>query len=274
MQDAFDWRLGRLTELRQSGKMFIMMRAIREPLSAHAALVVLTVLPVMVVAQTAARGDAITITQWDPGVLVNSPFGYDDDGWTTVENPCHRTLFAQAGSSVSSSTIDFAWAAQSGTFLIESQQAAVAAASGPSTITSAPGFIRLTTTEPMPLSIDASWTFDLPAWWMRSTLLVSVYGYTSHTSLFSETTGGQTSWPGGFSNTVTITADEIVLPPGETWVLRYDMNIYNDCESSAYTATGSGYVNFQITPEPATLFPLALALFAVPRRRHRPLARP
>jgi hypothetical protein len=244
--------------------MFIMRWAHRRFLPGHGAWAAHLVLLVMVSTPVAARGDGITITEWFHGVQVDAPYGLQQDFSYTLENPLHRTLLAQAGSSISSSDVDFAWSEQFGRFLIQSEQVAIATASG-LTVTSASGYTWLTTTEPMPLHIDAAWTYSLPVDYMMAIMSVTVVDPQSEVSLFVETQGAGT-FPGEPAfGTLSIEGD-VMLPPGPTWVLGYYLALDAFEGTQAYAAAGDGHVNFTITPEPATLA-LLLPLLAMRRRR-------
>jgi hypothetical protein len=245
-----------------------MMQGINNLLFHHACYVACAMSSAVFSFSLPVRADAITISQWSHTVLVDPPVGYDDDGWTTVENPCHRTISAQVGNSVSSSTLDFAWAEQFGRFLIHSNQVAVGASSG-TTYTSASGSIRLVVTEPLSLNINAFWTYQLPADFMMSGFGVSIRSLTDQTLLFHEEYHPQT-WPGDpWSGTLTIQGD-VTLTPGHTWRLSYNMDLEADAGPN-FSATGNGYVNLTITPEVSTLALLVPLLLVVSRRatRHR-----
>ena len=84
-------------------------------------------LTLLAIVHTVEAAD-FTIDQWfhDAGVFV--PGDHDADYWTTVENPCQRTISADIGTSNSSATLNYAWGEQTGTFLFQSQQQAVGVA--------------------------------------------------------------------------------------------------------------------------------------------------
>jgi hypothetical protein len=78
--------------------------------------------------------------------------------------------------------------------------------------------------------------------------------------------------PGNPTSGTFSTQGDIIMPAGETWVMRYSMELHTWGDTTGYLATGSGFVNFQIIPEPSTatllLLPLAaLACHRRPRRR-------
>jgi len=216
-----------------------------------------------------AEADPFTVQEWGltSGLFNYATSEHASETFTLVQNPFHSSHAVSLGSSASAASYDFTWADQYGYFLVQSTQQAEGVPTSQLTTWSSGG-IYVTPSENLTLSIDASWTFDLPAWYMDTTLGVRVRGATSHLVLFSETTGGQTSYPGGLAGTVTIRPDPIILPAGETWVLSYGMGIYNDSHVATCIATGNGYVNFQITPEPTTagLFVFGAPLLAGRRR--------
>ncbi len=174
-----------------------------------------------------------------------------------IPNPFQISHSAALGSSTAFASYDFAWAEQFGTFLIQSTQQAEGVPTS-QLLTAASGYIYVTPSEDLALTIDAAWTFDLPRDYMYTSLLVRVYGAGTHQVLFGQTAGGST-FPGEpASGTVTITGSNMILPPGETWVLRYEMSIYTYGGTQGTTATGNGYVNFQLSPEPAAFSLLAV----------------
>jgi hypothetical protein len=236
----------------------------KSPLLRSLALV--AILPVFL-GRTAANADAFTIDEWflDTGVM-NFATGSDSHAFIVVQNPFEANDPIFFGSSSSISSYRFMWAGQLGHFLIESSQQAEGVPTS-ELRTGSSGSIRITPDYDLVLIVDSSWTFDLPAWQMESRLGVFVYGATSGIHLLWEDAWGQPDWPGGLSGTVSIATDEpIALPAGETWILSYVMSLRTEQGTQGLMATGSGYVDFQISPEPATALPLALVLFVVSHR--------
>ena len=231
----------------------------------------LLTLTVFAVCAASARAGNMDLSEVVFSAGVTTP---DDNNWQglhllapNIPNPLHLPLSGGLGASQSSADVDLAWASSFAAFLMQSRQQAAGQASG-FVRTSASGTIWITSSEDLLLSIDASWTFDLPAWQMGSSLGVGVAAVGSPVPLFSESVYGQPEWPGGLSDTITISG-QVVLPAGQTWIIGYGMELQTERETQGLMATGSGYVDLQITPEPATALPLALTLCAMSRRRHR-----
>ena len=212
------------------------------------------------------HGDTITILGWTPSVSVDSPIGYDIDHWETVENPCQRALSSQVGNSVSSGTIDFAWGEVFGTFLIQSNQVAVGTSAG-STWTYAQGQFWLQTAQPLSLSISGSWSYNFPAGFMMTQFGLGVIGNDTGTMLFQQSYT-RTTFPGDPPSDTLLIGGGVILPPTETWRIRYWMKLEADAGASN-SATGFGNVSFQVSPEPATLALLTTLLLALPRRPAR-----
>lgn len=211
-------------------------------------------------------GDTITVGALWAGVGVDPPIGADGDGWAIVENPCYHTLSAQVGNSASSGTIDFAWGEIFGTFLIQSGQVAVGATSG-STFTWMDGGIRLSVAQALPLHIDALWSYDLPADFMRTQFGVNIYSPDDGAVLFHQEYIQQTLPWEPMSGTFPIQGD-VILTPGETWLIQYSFRLEADAGPS-FSALGEGYLNLQISPECSTLAFLAPLLLVFPRRATR-----
>ncbi len=214
-----------------------------------------------------ALADSFAVDDWFVSATVsNFNLGDDSEFFYTVQNPFNASHTATIAASTCQASYDFAWAEQFGTFLIQSTQTAEGVPTS-MLVTDSSGYIYVTPSEALALTINAQWTFDLPVDYMHTTLLVRVFGAATHQVLFGQTTGGDT-FPGEpASGTVTITGNAI-LPPGETWVLRYGMDIYTYGGTQGYMGTGNGYVNFQLSPEPASASVLTLGLLTLSHRRH------
>lgn len=183
-----------------------------------------------------------------------------------IPNPFQTSHSAALGGSTALASYDFAWWDTNGTFIIQSTQTAEGV---PTSLlfTAAAGYIYLTPAEDLALAIDASWTYDLPGDPMFTRFSVRVSQSGGSTVLFSQSHRPETLPGEPAAGTLAITGN-VVLPRGETWLLRYEMSIYTYGGTQGHTATGNGYVNFQLAPEPASAAILALGLLIVPRRRH------
>jgi hypothetical protein len=212
------------------------------------------------------RADSFTVQQWSlSAFVINYSTGQASQDFTVVQNPFHSSHIASLGVSASAASYDFDWAEQFGHFLIDSSQQAEGVPAWYLYAASS-GSIYITPSEDLLLTIDASWTFDLPAWQMESAFGVSVVGANNHVQLFSQDVWSDPEWPGGLSDTVSING-EVILPAGETWMLGYGMHLRTEEGTQGLAATGSGYVDFEITPEPNTATLAALVLVAVSHRR-------
>jgi len=93
------------------------------------------------------------------------------EGFWTVQNPLQDSHLATLGQSTAQASYDLAWWDTNGTFLIESTQTAEGV---PTSLlfTTAAGYIYLTPSADLTLTIDASWTYDLPVDWMEADVFV------------------------------------------------------------------------------------------------------
>jgi hypothetical protein len=215
----------------------------------------------------AACADAI-VSEWALGVSVDAtPGPSDSQTFITVQNPFTGAHSASIPGGQAAAQYDISWLMDYAAFSISAQQTAQASATS-NMYTGNAGRIRLTVTEPMPLHIDASWTYSLPVDFMQASMLVTVYGAQSHVTMFGYTNTDGT-FPGEPASGTFTAEGDVILTPGETWILRYDLNLHPYSGTQGYSATGFGVVDFQITPEPATLALLAPLLLAF----HRPAAR-
>jgi hypothetical protein len=222
-----------------------------------------------------ALADSLSVTEWFLSCSANGP-GSSDDPYAffdTVQSPFvgeHSVSLTSSPCTTASAQYLIEYTSHSASFNISAQQTARALATS-MVSTSNTAYIWLTSTEPMPLHIDASWTYSLPVDFMMASLLVTVVDPQREVTLFAEAQDAGT-FPGEPAfGTLSIEGD-VTLPPGPTWVLRYGLDLYASEGTQAYAATGDGHVNFTITPEPASLMLLAPVLLALRRpavRRER-----
>lgn len=241
------------------------MRIVTNGACRRHALIACSALTALLTALPFVKADEITITTWDLGVHVYGD-GMDEDFSVVVQNPYNGSLLAAPSghASTAASQHEFAWSGGLGTFLTQSQQLAVGA-SGGSAFTTASDVLHLSVLEPLPLHISGSWTYELPADFMMTQFSVAIGGESSHTSLFRQEYT-RTTFPGDPPSDTLLIGGDVVIPPGETWLIQYTMSLEADAGPN-FSAVGAGYVNLQISPEGSTLalfFPLLLAL---PRRR-------
>jgi len=181
----------------------------------------------------------------------------------TVQHPFVASHCAVLDDSFVQTSYDFAWWDAQGSFLIESVQQAEGVASD-SLLTVASGFIWLTPTEDLNLSVEGAWTYDLPRDYMKATLFFSVRHSTDNTLLFRRLLNAATPLYGSASGTLAFDG-EATIPAGETWVIQYVMRLLTDAGTQGYTATGDGFIHFTLTPEPAAALLLLPLLLTRPR---------
>jgi hypothetical protein len=206
-----------------------------------------------------AFADSFSVSEWFLGIAAHnaSVSEYQDASFETVQSPFvgeHSVSLTSSPSTTASAQYLIEYISNYG--------------SSSSVNTVASGGVRVAVTEPLPLHIESSWTYNMPADFMMSGFGVSIRSLTDQTLLFHEEYHPQT-WPGDpWSGTLTIQGD-VTLTPGHTWRLSYNMDLEADA-GPGFSATGSGFVNFTISPEGSTLALLAPLLLAVSRRATRP----
>jgi MYXO-CTERM domain-containing protein len=116
------------------------------------------------------------------------------------------------------------------------------------------------------LGIDASWTYNLPVDRMETQVKLSVRQSGGSTALFDQEYT-VASAPGEPASGTLAFDGQVTLPADQTWILHYEMSLFTYAGTRYNYATGNGYVNFQLSPEPAGAALLALGLLALTRRR-------
>lgn len=222
-------------------------------------------LTLLAIVHTVEAAD-FTIDQWfhDAGVFV--PGDHDADYWTTVENPCQRTISADIGTSNSSATLNYAWGEQTGTFLFQSQQQAVGVAGG-LVYSFADNQIWITPSEDLSLWVHGSYSYDLHGW-MAATLNVGVSDAVSGTILFSQYQDYDTIDGPPYYGTFYVNAN-VLLPAGTTWVMGFHTVLDAEPGSGNPPGTGMGSFTFEVTPEPVSLAFFAPLALVLPRRSRR-----
>ncbi len=178
--------------------------------------------------------------------------------------------------SAASAAYDFAWSEFKGTgsFHAEGSQQAVGVAS--STLFSrSSGTILVTTTSDLLVGIDATYSYDLPPDSMLTILNVDIIRQDPAGAIYSESRVDDTFLGSPASGIFTIN-DQVLLPGGNTYSLNYRMLIQSFAGATGVIGTGSGTVDFQLIPEPSTLWlavPGGLLLLLRGRRQRRPRTR-
>jgi len=219
-----------------------------------------------------ARGSDFAIDEWSfaSGVYDGATGEHDFQGFITVQNPFQASHSAVVGGSTATTTYDFAWAEQFGSLLIQASHETEGVESGDMESFSS-GFIWITPSEDILLTIDAAYSYDLPDDPMTARLETFVTNADSPVSLFDELVGYDTGLGVPASGTLTINGD-VILPAGETWVFGYSMEIDTFSGTGSAVGTSSGHISLTITPEPTTASLLALGAFMLLRRGRRTLA--
>lgn len=223
------------------------------------------------VAVPPVRADSFTVEQWDLGVSVYHEWpDVAGEGFLTVTNPFsagHQVSLPSSPQTSAAAEYDISWLTNYGTFDIAGDLQLEGVAGGSEVDASSSGFIYITTHSDLTVTVDAAYTFDLPVGMLSTKIEFFIQDVDSHEVFIDEyqsenTFGGQPQ-----AGTFTMTG-EAILPADRAYIIRYRMRVIDYGPSGALT-TGSGFVNFTITPEPSTLALLAGFIFIVPRHRHR-----
>lgn len=221
---------------------------------------------VVLVARARVQADSISVTSWWLDVLVDGG-GHDDGFFYTVQNPFHDSHSASLGQSAAQASYDFDWWDNNGTFHIQTNHQAHDTGGVYHLSVLSSGWIKFTATEDLAFSIDGAYSYYLPAYAMEAGFGFTIrdaqtgqyyFGYgDSDNSVFGAPVSGTFAAQGSG-----------ILPAGRQYRFSYVMDLDTHYGASNTFATGSGYVNFQLSPEPASLALLATALLVMPRRRH------
>ncbi len=218
------------------------------------------------------RGDAFTVEEWVLATAVYDQSTGESDlqGSTVVQNPFYETQFVSVGRSTAASAFDFSWTADSGTFLIEGSQQAEFVDSAFVDSRSSGGLVVSPSID-LTLELTGAYTYNLPLFMMAARFQVAVYDQETFETLFFDF-HQDTSILGPVSGTFTID-DAITLPAGHSYVLDYQMKIISWTGPPAVFGSGTGFVNFQLIPEPATATLLLLPAAVLVSRRRKPRRR-
>ena len=197
---------------------------------------------------------AIDVVAWGVGIGVDTgSHGSDARAFSTVQNPFvnqHSVTLPADPNTTVAAQYDFAWGEQFGQFLISSQEQAHGLATD-TVHTEASGGFRMGVAEPLPMHIEAAFSYSLPADYMVANLLVTVFDAQNHVTIFGQEEEAQTL-PGEPASGVLIISSDVLLPPGPIWTLRYSTSLDTYPGTAGFSAVGSGSVLFSI-PEPSSL---------------------
>ncbi len=212
------------------------------------------------------------LPEWGLAIQVRDASGGGSDSaiFVTVQNPFQEShaVSLASGLKTAEAHYDFWWSEPDdiGSFNIQNTLQAedtgafhVAALSN--------GGILVEPTVDLPISVAAELDFDLPVGALAADLSLTVRDMDTHEIYFfgSQTYNTFTSPPA--SGTLS-TQGGAVLPAGSSVAISYSMSIHGYGASGAL-ATGTGFADFQITPEPSSLSLLLLGALALAKRRRR-----
>jgi hypothetical protein len=218
-----------------------------------------------------ARADAFTVEQWFLDVVVqdSSTSEHVSAGFRTVQNPfqdSHSVALA-SGLTTAAAEYDFSWFPDYGSFGIEASLQAedtggfhVGAVSR--------GLIYLEPTVDLTVLVSGAYSYDLPVGSLATDFSILVADAETYEIFFYDFQGDDTFLDPSASGTFTMEG-EAVLPAGRTYLMDYTMDL-DAYGSTGALATGSGWVNFQIIPEPATATLLLLPAAVLLLRRRTP----
>ncbi len=220
-----------------------------------------------------ANGDSFTIDDWTlaTGVHDSSTGEHESHGFYTVQNPFQDSHAASVGNSTAEAAYDFAWSAGAGTFLVEAAHRAEFVDSAILTSSSS-GRIRVFPTVDLTLGLTGAYSYGLPPDMMMARFQMAVVDDDTSETLFFDLQ--QDDSFNGYPAAGTFTIDgEITLPAGHSYSLRYTMRIDSWTGPPAVFGSGTGFVNFQLIPEPATATLLLLPAAVLVCRRRKPRRR-
>ncbi len=206
-----------------------------------------------------------TVEDWALSVGIGGSFPDSEAAYfLDPELPFHQQHQVNLHDSLSFAEYDF----DNSQFLIQTAQLAEAPMGATSSYTiAASGHISVAPQRDLSLQYALSYDFNLPVDPMSVFVNVRVDNVSFTEHLFSDAAVHDTLFgtgPGSFAFD-----GEVTLPAGDSWRLSYLFRIIVDDSTAGSAATGNGFVQFNLIPEPATGALLALAgPFAFRRRRH------
>ncbi len=208
------------------------------------------------------------MSQWGLLVGVDAfPGPSNSHVFTDVQNPFLDSHAASIPGAQAAAEYDISWLINYGSFDIAADLQVDNAAGSSHIWAISTGRIYITTHSELTVTVDATYTFDLPTGMLATDFSNSIVDADTHEPLFHDTQTENTFGGQPVAGTFNVAA-EVILPANGTFFIDYDMALDNYGSSGAL-ATGSGHVNFTITPEPGTLALLALPMLAIMRRSRR-----
>lgn len=220
-----------------------------------------------------AKGDSFTVDDWNLTVGVHdaSTGEVDFHSFLTVQNPFQDSHAISVGNSTAEASYDFAWSAGAGTFSLESALQANFVDSA-ILVSSSSGRIRVSPSVYLTVGLTGAYTYDLPPDMMQTRFRMAVLDLDTSETLFVATHEDDTF--NGYPAAGTFTIDgEVTLPAGHSYSLKYWMRISTWTGPPEVFGTASGWVSFQLTPEPATATLLLLPAAVLVCRRRKPRRR-
>jgi hypothetical protein len=226
------------------------------------------------VSATANAGSSFTIDSWSLSAGAHGPFPYFSSVvFETVANPYTDHGQVTERDSSASTSFDFWWTDQYGSFLIQSSVHCVSQnvppfpGGGASELCGADGSMRFTASADLLFSVDAAFLYDLAGPDMFTQLQISIIDVqVPNIGYFDELRRDDTFTSNPASGTLSIQG-QAVLPAAHTYSLAYSQ-LLEAIGNTGDAADGSGTIHFTLSevPEPAAFFSLALTALVLRRR--------